>query len=143
MEATVRWRDGVSFEVESGTGHVVTTDGPPDSGGRDLGPRPMELVLMGTGGCASFDVVDFLRKGRQDVVGCECRLSAERVDAVPAVFSAIHMHFVVTGHDLSESKVARAVTLSADKYCSASIMLAAGGVQITHTWEIVAADQPR
>ncbi len=139
MKATVRWRDTVTFDVESETGHTLTVDGPPASGGRNLGPRPMELVLLGTGACASFDVVDFLRKGRQVVRDCVCELEADRADAVPALFTAIRMHFVVTGTDLSEAKVARAVALSADKYCSASIMLAAGGVEISHTWEIVAA----
>lgn len=137
MKATVRWRDEVTFDVESDTGHTLTVDGPPASGGRNLGPRPMELVLLGTGACASFDVVDFLRKGRQAVSDCVCELEADRADEVPAVFTAIRMHFTVTGTDLSEAKVARAVALSADKYCSASIMLAAGGVQISHTWEIV------
>jgi putative redox protein len=96
----------------------------------------MELVLMGTGACASFDVVDFLRRGREDVVDCVCELEAERADAVPAVFTAVRMHFVVTGNDLSEAKVARAVRLSADKYCSASIMLGAAGVEVTHTHEV-------
>lgn len=137
MKATVRWRDEVTFDVESETGHTLRVDGPPASGGRNLGPRPMELVLLGTGACASFDVVDFLRKGRQAVSGCVCELEADRADEVPAVFTAIRMHFTVTGTDLSEAKVARAVALSADKYCSASIMLAAGGVQISHTWEVV------
>lgn len=137
MKATVRWRDEVTFDVESDTGHTLTVDGPLASGGRNLGPRPMELVLLGTGACASFDVVDFLRKGRQAVSDCVCELEADRADEVPAVFTAIRMHFTVTGTDLSEAKVARAVALSADKYCSASIMLAAGGVQISHTWEIV------
>lgn len=136
MKAEVRWRDEVTFDVTSGTGHTVTVDGPPDRGGRDLGPRPMELVLMGTGACAAFDVVDFLRRGRQDVVDCVCELDADRADAVPAVFTAIRMHFVVTGNDLSEGKVARAVRLSADKYCSASIMLGVAGVEVTHTHEI-------
>lgn len=139
MKAQVRWRDEVTFDVTSGTGHTVTVDGPPDHGGRNVGPRPMELVLMGTGACASFDVVDFLRRGRQDVVDCVCEVEADRADEVPAVFTAVRMHFVVTGHDLSEAKVARAVALSADKYCSASIMLGAAGVEVSHTHEVRAA----
>ncbi len=139
MKAQVRWRDEVTFDVTSGTGHTVTVDGPPDHGGRNLGPRPMELVLMGTGACASFDVVDFLRRGRQDVVDCVCEVEANRADEVPAVFTAVRLHFVVTGHDLSEAKVARAVALSADKYCSASIMLGAAGVEVSHTHEVRAA----
>lgn len=139
MKAQVRWRDEVTFDVTSGTGHTVTVDGPPDHGGRNRGPRPMELVLMGTGACASFDVVDFLRRGRQDVVDCVCEVEADRADEVPAVFTAVRLHFVVTGHDLSEAKVARAVALSADKYCSASIMLGAAGVEVSHTHEVRAA----
>lgn len=140
MQATVRWRDDVTFDVESGSGHTVVVDGPPDHGGRNLGARPMELVLMGTGACAAFDVVDFLRKGRQDVTDCVCEVQADRADAVPAVFTAISLHFIVTGNDLSSAKVARAVALSADKYCSASMMLDAAGVEISHTHEVVVAD---
>ena len=139
MDARVTWNDGVSFVATSGTGHRVTMDGPPDHGGRDLGPRPMELILMGMGGCTSYDVLTILKKSRQDVTACEAVLRAERADAVPAVFTKIHVHFVVTGRGLKEAQVKRAVELSAEKYCSASIMLQAGGVEITHGYEIVEA----
>ena len=138
MKATVKWQDGVSFTAESGTGHSVVMDGPPDLGGRDLGPRPMEMLLMGMGGCASFDVLTMLQKGRQDVEGCVAELEAERADAVPAVFTKIHMKFIVSGRKLKESQVKRAVALSAEKYCSASIMMEAAGVEVTHSYEMVA-----
>ena len=137
MKATVKWVDGASFLGESGSGHTVLMDGPPDQGGRNLGVRPMETLLIGIGGCSAFDVMSMLRKSRQQVVDCRAELEAERVDAVPAVFERIHLHFVVTGVGLKESHVARAVELSADKYCSASIMMAAAGVEVTHSHEIV------
>lgn len=137
MHATIRWRDAVRFEAEAGSGAVLTTDGPPESGGVGAGARPMELVLMGAGACASYDVVHILRKGRHDIVGCEARLDAERAPDPPRVFTRIAMHFVVTGHDLKASAVARAVALSAERYCSASIMLGRAGVEITHTHEVV------
>lgn len=136
MEAKVKWIDGRMFVGESGSGHAVVMDGPPDHGGRNIGVRPMELILLGVGGCSSFDVVDILQKGRHEIVDCVAELTAERVDAIPAVFSKIHLHFVVTGRNLKASAVERAVTLSAEKYCSASIMLAKGGVEITHSFEI-------
>ena len=140
MKATVKWVDGVSFSARSETGHTVVMDGPADTGGRDLGPRPMEMLLMGMGGCASFDVMGMLRKSRQQVSSCVVELDAERVDAVPAVFSKIHMKFVVTGAQLKESQVKRAVSLSAEKYCSASIMMEAAGVAVTHSYEIAEQD---
>ena len=139
MKATVSWVDGVSFNAESGTGHSVQMDGPPDLGGRDLGPRPMEMLVMGMGGCASFDVLTILQKSRQDVTGCVAEMEAERADAVPAVFTKIHMNFVVTGKGLKESVVKRAVSMSAEKYCSASIMMEAAGVEVSHSYEIVEA----
>ena len=139
MQAVVRWQEDARFEAESGSGHRVVLDGSVERGGRDKGPRPMELVLMGVGGCSSFDVVDFLRKGRQEVVDCRCELEADRADSVPNVFTHIRMHFVVTGHNLSEAKVARAVALSAERYCSASIMLSRGGAEVIHTHEVVEA----
>ena len=111
-------------------------DGPPDHGGTNQGVRPMEMLLMGVGGCASFDVVHILKKSRQDVTGCVAELEADRVDAVPAVFSKIHLHFVVSGNKLKDTLVKRAVALSAEKYCSASIMLSKGGVEISHSYEI-------
>lgn len=140
MKARVKWTDGVQFVAESGTRHAVVVDGPEDKGGRNTGPRPMELLLMGLGACSSFDVVTILQKARQQVVDCHAELQAERVDAVPAVFSKIHLHFVVSGRDLKEAQVARAVSLSAEKYCSASIMLGKAGVLITHSHEIRAVE---
>jgi putative redox protein len=136
MKAKVRWAGEVKFELESETGHTITVDGPPDMGGKNLGPRPMELILMGVGACSSIDVVHILKKARQDVSGCECELQAERVDDVPAVFKNIHLHFIVTGKGLKENQVKRAVELSAEKYCSASIMLSRGGVSVSHGYEI-------
>ena len=136
MKATVKWVDGVSFSAESETGHTVVMDGPPDKGGRDLGPRPMEMLLMGMGGCASFDVLSILQKSRQQVVDCTAQLEAERADAVPSVFTKIHLKFLVTGHQLKETQVKRAVSLSAEKYCSASIMMEAAGVEVSHSYEI-------
>lgn len=138
MKASVKWADGVSFVAESETGHQVVMDGPPDLGGRNLGPRPMEMLLMGMGGCASFDVLSMLKKSRQQVASCVANLTAERADAVPAVFTKIHMNFVVSGTDIKEAQVKRAVQLSAEKYCSASIMMEAAGVEVTHSYEIVA-----
>ncbi len=137
MQATVKWVDGVMFVGESGSGHAVVMDGPPDHGGRNMGIRPMEMVLLGVGGCSSFDVVQILQKGRNSIVSCVAELSAERVDAVPSVFSKIHLHFIVSGHDLKESAVERAVKLSAEKYCSAAIMLGKAGVEITHDFEVI------
>jgi putative redox protein len=137
MKATVKWVDGVMFVGESGSGHAVVMDGPPDLGGRNMGIRPMEMLLLGVGGCSSFDVVQILQKGRNNLVGCVAELTAERVDAVPAVFSKIHLHFVVSGHDLKPAAVERAVKLSAEKYCSAAIMLGNAGVEITHDFEVI------
>ncbi|AGV59096.1 osmC-like family protein [Pseudomonas aeruginosa PAO581] len=125
------------FLGESGSGHVVVMDGPPDHGGRNLGVRPMEMVLIGLGGCTNFDVVSILKKARQPVESCEAFLEAERADEEPKVFTKIHVHFVVKGRGLKEAQVKRAVELSAEKYCSASIMLGRGGVEITHDYEIV------
>ena len=136
MKATVKWVDGAMYLGETGSGHTVVMDGPPDHGGRNLAPRPMEMLLMGVGGCSSFDVVDILKRSRQRVTGCETRMEAERADTVPAVFTRIHLHFVVRGEELRESIVKRAVAMSAEKYCSASIMLGNGGVEITHSFEI-------
>jgi putative redox protein len=136
MQTTVKWVDGVMFLGESGSGHSVVMDGAPDQGGRNMGARPMEMILMGLGGCASFDVMTMLQKGRQQVLDCRVEIAAQRVDAVPAVFSSIHLEFVVTGSNLKESQVKRAVELSAEKYCSASIMLEAAGVEISHSYTI-------
>ena len=136
MQARVKWVDGAMFLGESGSGHSVVMDGPEDYGGRNMGIRPMEMILLGMGGCASFDVVSILKKSRQAVQNCEARLEAQRADTVPAVFTAINIHFVVTGRGLKEKQVERAVELSAEKYCSASIMLGRAGVAITHSYEI-------
>lgn len=136
MKATVRWAGEVKFEAESGSGHTVVIDGPPDHGGKNQGVRPMELMLLGVGGCASFDVIHILKKSRQNVTDCVTQVEAERVDAVPAVFKSIHLHFVVTGTKLKENQVKRAVELSAEKYCSASIMMAAAGVAMSHSYEV-------
>jgi putative redox protein len=137
MKATVKWLGEVAFEAESGSGHQVVMDGPPDLGGQNKGVRPMEMLLMGMGGCASFDVMSMLKKSRQQVEGCVAELEAERADAVPAVFTRIHLKFIVSGKNLKESQVKRAVSLSAEKYCSASIMMEAAGVAITHSYEVV------
>ena len=139
MQATVKWVDGRMFLGESGSGHSVVMDGPPELGGRNLGVRPMEMLLLGVGGCSSFDVLAMLEKSRQQVTDCRVELSAERADAVPAVFTKIHLHFKVKGIKLKESQVKRAVALSAEKYCSASIMLGRAGVDISHSYEILQA----
>ena len=137
MKAEVKWGGEAMFVAESGSGHAVTMDGPPDQGGQNRGPRPMEMLLMGMGGCSSFDVIYILKKSRQDVTDCSLEMTAERVDDVPAVFSGIHLHFKVSGNNLKEKMVQNAVKLSAEKYCSASIMLEKGGVEITHSYEII------
>ncbi|MEX1665095.1 OsmC family protein [Zhongshania arctica] len=137
MKATVKWVDGVMFLGESGSGHSVVMDGPEDHGGRNMGIRPMEMLLVGMGGCASFDVMTMLKKSRQDVTDCRCDLDAERADAVPAVFTKIHLHFVVSGKNLKAAHVKRAVELSAEKYCSASIMMGAAGVEVSHSHEVI------
>lgn len=139
MKARVRWLDGVSFVAEADSGHAIVIDGPPDHGGRNLGLRPMELMLLGVGSCSAVDVILILKKARQQVVDCDCQLSAERADTVPAVFTSMHLHFVVSGHGLSATQVERAVKLSAEKYCSASRMLQAS-VNITHSCEIIDLD---
>lgn len=137
MKSTIRWSGAASFTGETGSGHSVVMDGPPDLGGENKGPRPMEMLLLGLGGCSSFDVMMILQKSRQDVSDCVCEIDAERADAVPAVFTKIHLHFKVSGNELKDSIVKRAVNMSAEKYCSASIMLAAGGVDITHSYEVI------
>jgi len=137
MQATVKWIDGRLFVGETGSGHAVVMDGPPDHGGRNMGARPMEMILLGVGGCSSFDVIDILQKGRHDIIDCTAELTAERVDAIPAVFSKVHLHFKVKGRNLPAAAVERAVKLSAEKYCSASIMLGNGGVEISHDFEVI------
>ena len=138
MKARVKWVEDVTFVGESGSGHAVVMDGPPESGGHNLGIRPMEMLLIGMGGCTAFDIVLILGKARQQVTDCIVEVEAERADVVPKVFTRIHVHFIVTGVGLSDKQVARAVELSAEKYCSASIMLGKSAV-ITHGYEIRAA----
>lgn len=136
MKATVRWAGEASFEGESESGHSVVMDGSPEFGGQNRGPRPMELLLLGMGGCTAFDVVLILRKGRQDITGCVAQIDAERAPDDPKVFTRIHVHFTVTGRKLDPKRVEQALKLSAEKYCSASIMLAKTA-EITHDFEIV------
>ncbi len=136
MKARIKWLDGMAMVGESGSGHALVMDGAPDFGGRNLGMRPMELLLIGMGGCTQFDVLLILRKARQDVTACEVLLEAERAETDPKVFTSIHAHFIVSGRGLSEKRVARAIELSAEKYCSASLMLGQTA-RITHDYEIV------
>ena len=136
MKARVKWLDNMSFVGESGSGHSVVMDGPPEDGGRNLGVRPMEMVLLGMGGCTAFDVVHILKRARQDIVDCEVELSAERASEVPKVFTKIHVHYIVKGRGLSKKQVARAVEMTAEKYCSVSIMLS-NSVEITHDFQLV------
>lgn len=136
MKARVKWNEAASFVAESGSGHAIVVDGPAEIGGRNIGVRPMELVLMGVGACSAVDVTLILKKSRQQVTDCWVDLEATRAETEPKVFTAIHLHFVVVGRGLAESHVKRAVELSAEKYCSASIMLGRGGVAITHDYEL-------
>jgi putative redox protein len=135
MKVRIKWIEGVAFMGESETGHAVVMDGAPENGGRNIGMRPMEMLLIGMGGCTSFDVVTILKKSRQVVIDCVAEIDATRTEEVPKVFSKIHVHFIVIGNDLNDAQVARAVKLSAEKYCSASIMLGKS-VEITHDYEI-------
>ena len=139
MQVQVKWIDGVSFVGESETGHAVVLDGAAENGGRNIGMRPMEMLLIGMGACTAFDVVTILKKSRQPIVNCVAEINADRADEIPKVFTNIHVHFVVTGNNLNESQVERAVKLSAEKYCSASIMLAKA-CEITHDFEIKATE---
>jgi putative redox protein len=135
MHVRVKWVEEVCFVGESETGHAVVLDGAPENSGRNIGMRPMEMLLIGMGACTSFDVVTILKKARQPIVDCVAEIDATRADEVPKVFTKIHVHFVITGNDLNETQVERAVKLSAEKYCSASIMLSKS-VEITHDFEI-------
>jgi putative redox protein len=137
MQASILWMKDGQFIAKSDSGHTLIIDGPPDHGGKNLGARPMEMVLMGLGGCTSIDVIDILKKSRQDITDCVTQLTAERATTIPAVFTKIHIHFIVTGRNLKSRQVERAVELSATKYCSATLMLQRGGVEITHDFEIV------
>ena len=138
--ATVKWMDGMAMVAESGSGHGFIMDGAPANGGRNAGARPMEVVLMGLGGCTTFDVMSILKKTRQQVTDCVVELQGERADAVPSVYTSIHVHFKVYGINLDDAKVERAVKLSAEKYCSASLMLSQGNVEITHSFKTLPAE---
>jgi putative redox protein len=136
MRARVKWIEEASFLGTTESNHAVLMDGPPDSGGRNLGPRPMEMLLLGTGGCTAFDVVLILKKSRQQITDCVVDIEADRAATDPKVFTKIHLHFVVTGKNLKPEQVERAIKLSSEKYCSASIMLGATA-EITHDFKIV------
>ncbi len=138
MKAKVKWVEDMMFMGQSGSGHAVVMDGPPELGGKNMGIRPMEMMLLGLGGCTAFDVMLILKRSRQEVTDCVAELSAERAETDPKVFTKIHIHFVVTGKNLKEKMVQRAVELSATKYCSASIMLAQT-VEISHDYEMLEA----
>ncbi|VAW97011.1 Protein YhfA [hydrothermal vent metagenome] len=135
MKARIKWVDNAMFIGQSGSGHSVVMDGPPESGGQNLGVRPMEMLILGMGGCTAFDVVHILKKSRQNVTDCTVDITADRLAEEPKVFSTIHIHFIVEGVQLKEKQVQRAVALSAEKYCSASIMLGKTA-EITHDYEI-------
>lgn len=137
MQTTVTWQGNAAFLGKSTSGHEVLMDGPPEGGGANQGPRPMEMLLLGMGACSSYDVVSILRKSRQEVEQCEVEISSERADTDPKVYTKIHLHFRVKGNNLKEKQVERAISLSAEKYCSASIMLAASA-EVTHDYEILA-----
>jgi putative redox protein len=136
MKVRVKWLENVAFVGETETSHALVMDGAPEGGGRNLGPRPMEVVLVGTGGCTAYDVVSILRKSRQDISDCVVEIDAERAPTDPKIFTRIHFHFIVTGRGLKREQVERAIHLSAEKYCSASIMLAKSA-HITHDFELV------
>lgn len=138
MDCKISWLgiDGMAFSAETGSGHMVAMDGAPEGGGRNLAPRPMEMVLLGTGGCTAYDVVMILKKSRQDVRGCTVALKAERASEDPKIFTRIDFHFTVTGHNLNPASVDRAIKLSHDKYCSASVMLAKSA-ELAHSFEII------
>ena len=136
MKTTVKWEKDVKFTGETPDGHQVHIDGPPEAGGENQGMRPMELILMGVGACSAFDVMTILKKSRQDVTDCRCEVDGTRAEEIPKVFTDIHLHFVVSGNDLNDKVVARAINLSAEKYCSASIMLAQVA-NVTHSYKLV------
>ena len=135
MKTKIKWMQDVSFKGSSESGHEVVLDGPKELGGKDLGMRPMEMILIGMGGCTSFDVVTILKRSRQQITGCIAEIEATRADEIPKVFTSIHIHFLIKGIDLQEKAVERAIELSANKYCSASIMLGKS-VKITHDFVI-------
>lgn len=136
MYTQIKWVSNAAFIGKSSSGHVVVMDGPVEGGGRNLGPRPMEMLLLGMGACSAYDVVSILKKSRQEITDCEVEITSKRADNYPKVFTEIHVHFVISGHDLKSEKVERAIKLSAERYCSVSIMLGVTA-QITHDFEIV------
>jgi putative redox protein len=138
MKARIKWVEAMSFLGEAGSGHAVLMDGAPDAGGRDLGPRPMEMLLLGLGGCTAFDVVLILKRGREPVTDCVVEIDADRAETDPKIFTRIHLTYRVTGRKLSRDKVERAVALSTEKYCSATAMLAAVA-KISHEIEVIEA----
>ncbi len=137
MKVRVKWVEDVMFVAESDSGHAIVLDGAPANGGRNMGMRPMELMALSVGSCSSYDVVTILKKARQAVTGCVAEVTAERVDGTPAIFESIHLHFKVSGTELSDRQVERAIELSAEKYCSASIMMKNASVKLSHGYEIV------
>lgn len=139
MKASIRWTGDVQFTGTPDSGHCVAMDGPPEFGGQNAGVRPMELMLLGIGGCTSFDVVNILRRGRQDIVDCVTDIEADRAETDPKVFTRIHLHFRIAGRGVDRRKVERAIALTATKYCSASIMLERAGVAVTHDFEVTEA----
>ncbi len=141
MEARVKLLENVCFVGETGSGHAVVMDGAPEGGGRNLGPRPMEMLLVGAGGCTSYDIVTILRNSKQDVAGCEVKVTAERAATDPKVFTKIHLHFIVSGRNLLPNRVEHAIRLSAEKYCSATMMLAKTA-EVTHSHEVVELASP-
>lgn len=138
METSLRWAGGAAFIGTSSGGHTVVMDGPPEGGGRNLGTRPMEMLLLSMAACSTYDVISILQKSREDVRDCEVKISAKRADDYPKIFTEIHLHFIITGQGVKDKNVTRAINLSAEKYCSASIMLGAMA-KITHDFEIVEA----
>lgn len=136
MKARIKWIEQSTFVAQSGSGHSVVLDGPPEAGGQNLGIRPMEMVLLGLGGCTAFDVVDILRKKREQVTGCVVEIEAERAEDVPKIFTKIHVRYIVTGKNIKEESVKRAVELSAEKYCSVSIMLGKTA-HMTHDYQVI------
>ena len=136
MKVRIQWLEPMTFIAETGSGHSVIMDGPPDHGGQNLAARPMEMILVGLGGCSAFDVVDILKKSRQPIEDCQINIEAQRADEIPAVFTKIHMHYLIGGRDLSEKQVNRAVELSVEKYCSVVKMLRPN-IEITSDYEIL------
>ncbi len=139
METQLKWTGNAAFIGTASSGHTVIMDGPTEGGGRNLGPRPMEMLILGMGACGAYDVVSILKKSRQKIIDCEIKITSHRAESDPKVFTEIHMHFAVSGSDLKEKQVKRAIKLSAEKYCSASIMLGATAT-ITHDFEIISTD---